>query len=195
MKASFGIVPDEVPKPENPHGLPLPRMLDSSNPDIFTPRSCTVAPLPLTSRLPLTAIENALVPELELELELPELEPEPLELELVLPDFEPELLELEPVAPELELVLLELELVLLDFEPELLELELELVDAPELELAAVVPARVTVADVGEPRVAAPATETRLTPKSLLVPLALTGTTIVLAELSPSAQVNMPLVDA
>src|ERR1019366_6923780 len=116
MKASFGIVPDEVPKPENPHGLPLPRMLDSSNPDIFTPRSCTVAPLPLTSRLPLTAIENALVPELELEL------------------------------------------VLLDFEPELLELELELVDAPELELAAVVPARVTVADVGEPRVAAPATE-------------------------------------
>src|ERR1035441_5062487 len=174
MNASFGIRPDEVPTPGNPHGLPLPRMLDSSNPDIFTPRSCTVAPLPLTSRLPLTAIENALVPELE--------------LELVLLDFEPELLELEPVAPELELVLL-------DFEPELLELELELVDAPELELAAVVPARVTVADVGEPRVAAPATETRLTPKSLLVPLALTGTTIVLAELSPSAQVNMPLVDA
>src|ERR1019366_4660404 len=172
MKASFGIVPDEVPKPENPHGSPLPRMLDSSNPDIFTPRSCTVAPLPLTSRLPLTAIENALVPELE--------------LELVLLDFEPELLELEPVAPELELVLLELE-------PERLELELELVDAPELELAAVVPARVTVADVGEPRVAAPATETRLTPKSLLVPLALTGTTIVLGELSPSAQANVPLV--
>jgi hypothetical protein len=152
-------------------------MLDSSNPDIFTPRSCTVAPLPLTSRLPLTAIENALVPELELE--LPELELEPLELELVLLDFEPELLELEPVAPELELVLL--------------ELELELVDAPELELAAVVLARVTVADVGEPRVAAPETETRLTPKSLLVPLALTGTTIVLGELSPSAQANVPLV--
>src|ERR1019366_4276320 len=179
MKASFGIVPDEVPKPENPHGLPLPRMLDSSNPDIFTPGGSTVAPLPLTSRLPLTAIKTALVPERE--------------LERVLLDFEPELLELEPVAPELELVLLELELVLLDFEPELLELELELVDAPELELAAVVLARVTVADVGEPRVAAPATETRLKPKSLLVPLALSGTTIVLGELSPSAQANMPLV--
>src|ERR1017187_2751491 len=165
MKASFGIVPGEVPKPLPPHGSPRPRMLHSSTPDIVTPRSCTVAPLPLTSRLPLTAIENALVPELELEL------------------------------PELELEPLELELVLLDFEPELLELELELVDAPELELAAVVPARVTGADVGEPRGAAAATETRLTPKSLLVPLALTGTTIVLAELSPSAQVNMPLVDA
>src|ERR1017187_9185890 len=160
MNVSSGIVPEEVPKPLYPHGSPLPRMLDSSNPDIFTPRSCTVAPLPLTSRLPLTAIENALVPELELELELPELEPEPLELEL-----------------------------------ELLDLELELVDAPELELAAVVLARVTVADVGEPRVAAPATETRLKPKSLLVPLALTGTTIVLGELSPSAQANMTLVDA
>ena len=163
MNVSSGIVPEEVPKPLYPHGSPLPRMLDSSNPDITTPRSWTVAPLPLTSRLPLTAIENALVPELELEL------------------------------PELELEPLELELVLLDFEPELLELELELVDAPELELAAVVLARVTVADVGEPRVAAPATETRLKPKSLLVPLALTGTTIVLGELSPSAQANMPLV--
>src|ERR1019366_8077987 len=135
MNVSSGIVPEEVPKPLYPHGSPLPRMLDSSNPDITTPRSWTVAPLPLTSRLPLTGIETALVPELKLE--LPELELEPLELELVVLDFEPELLELEPVAPELELVLLELELVLLDFEPELLELELELVDAPELELAAV----------------------------------------------------------
>src|ERR1019366_9166437 len=156
MNVSSGIVPEEVPKPLYPHGSPLPRMLDSSNPDIFTPRSCTVAALPLTSRLPLTAIENALVPELELE--LPELELEPLELELVL-----------------------------------LDRELEMVDARELELAGVVLARVTVADVGEPRVAAPETETRLTPKSLLVPLALTGTTIVLGELSPSAQANMPLV--
>jgi hypothetical protein len=138
-------------------------MMPDSRLATAAPRSCTVWPLPLTSRLPLTAIENALVPELELEL------------------------------PELELEPLELELVLLDFEPELLELELELVDAPELELAAVVLARVTVADVGEPRVAAPATETRLKPKSLLVPLALTGTTIVLGELSPSAQANMPLV--
>src|ERR1017187_10359283 len=100
MKASFGIVPDEVPKPENPHGLPLPRMLDSSNPGIFTPRSCTGAPLPLTSRVPLTAIETPLWPGWR--------------LELVLLASEPELLELEPVAPELELVLLELELVLLD---------------------------------------------------------------------------------
>ena len=36
-------------------------MLDNSSPDIFTPRSCTVAPLPLTKRLPLTAMENALL--------------------------------------------------------------------------------------------------------------------------------------
>src|ERR1019366_5493415 len=104
-------------------------MMPDSRLATAAPRSCTVWPLPLTSRLPLTAIENALVPELEL----------------------------------------------------------------ELELAAVVLARVTVADVGEPRVAAPATETRLKPKCLLAPLALTGTTIVLGELSPSAQANMPLV--
>src|ERR1035438_7160019 len=55
---------------EDQYVLPAPKMMPDSRPATAAPRSCTVWPLPLTSRLPLTAIENALVPELELELEL-----------------------------------------------------------------------------------------------------------------------------
>ena len=98
------------------------------------------------------------------------------------------LLELLLVAPGLEL-LEPLELVPL----EALLLLVEVL-GPELELAAGVLLRVTVAEVGEPKVAAPATDTRLTLKFLLAPLGLTGTTIVLAVLSPSAHVKVPLVD-
>jgi len=148
---------------------------------------------------------------------------EPLALELLLVAPELELLELVPladlppeelllVAPELELLelvpLADLppeELLLVGSELELLEL-LELVPleellllvevlGPVLELAAGVLLRVTVAEVGEPKLAAPATDTRLTLKFLLAPLGLTGTTIVLAVLSPSAHVKVPLVDA
>jgi hypothetical protein len=126
--------------------------------------------------LPLTAIVN--LPALE-----PLLEPEPPEL---LEDLPPE--ELLLVAPGLEL-LEPLELVPL----EALLLLVEVL-GPELELAAGVLLRVTVAEVGEPKVAAPATDTRLTLKFLLAPLGLTGTTIVLAVLSPSAHVKVPLVD-
>jgi hypothetical protein len=98
---------------------------------------------------------------------------------------EPLALELLLVAPELEL----LELVpLADLPPE----ELLLV-APELELLELVPLSVTVAEAGDPRLAAPATATRLTANCLLAPAALTGTAIVREEVSPSAQLSVPLV--
>ena len=127
------------------------------------------------------------------------LEPPELLLELLLVAPELEMLELVPLEdlPPEELLLVAPGLELL--EPlELVPLEalLLLVEVlgPELELAAGVLLRVTVAEVGEPKVAAPATDTRLTLKFLLAPLGLTGTTIVLAVLSPSAHVKVPLVD-
>lgn len=153
---------------------------------------------PLLELEPLELLEDLPLEELLL-LDEPLLEDLPLE-ELLLVAPELELLELVPLTDlppeELLLVVPELELLeLLELVP--LEELLLLVEVlgPVLELAAGVLLRVTVAEVGEPKLAAPATDTRLTLKFLLAPLGLTGTTIVLAVLSPSAHVKVPLVDA
>ena len=72
--------------------------------------------------------------------------------------------------------------------PELLELELEL----ELELTL---ATATVAELGEPKSAAPGTDVKATLKFLPAALGLTGTVIVCAEASPSLHLSEPLVRA
>ena len=112
---------------------------------------------------------------------------------------------LEP--PELELLeleLLELELLLvappellelLDLEPpELLELE------PPEELLVVAPPKLlellelitTVAEVGDPKSAAPPIETSVTENCLPTPAAVIGTEIIWGEVSPSLHVSVPL---
>jgi len=120
---------------------------------------------------------------------------EPPELELL------ELLELEL----LELLELELLLVappelleLLDLEPpELLELEppeeLLLVAPPELlELLELLELITTVAEVGDPKSAAPPIETSVTENCLPTPAAVIGTEIIWGEVSPSLHVSVPL---
>jgi hypothetical protein len=76
--------------------------------------------------------------------------------------------------------------------PELLEELLEL--PPELPALAVLdPLMAIVAELGLPNPAAPATEVNTTLKLLPAAAALTGTEIVFAEVSPLAQVRVPLV--
>ena len=78
-------------------------------------------------------------------------------------------------------------------EMELPELELELLEL-ELELPVVAALTVTEAVVGSPKLAAPATEVSEMLK--LLPWAMlpnTGTSIVLGDVSPSLQINQPLV--
>ena len=109
---------------------------------------------------------------------------EPPELELL------ELLELEL----LELLELELLLVappelleLLDLEPpELLELE------PPEELLELLELITTVAEVGDPKSAAPPIETSVTENCLPTPAAVIGTEIIWGEVSPSLHVSVPL---
>jgi hypothetical protein len=62
-----------------------------------------------------------------------------------------------------------------------------------LELAAAEPLIATVAELGLPKPAAPATEVNCTLKLLPAAAAFTGTEIVLAELSPLAQLRVPVV--
>ena len=75
---------------------------------------------------------------------------------------------------------------LCDEPPELLLEEL-------LAAAVLVPLMATVAELGLPKPAAPVTEVNCTLKLLPAAAAFTGTEIVLAEVSPSAQVKVPLV--
>jgi hypothetical protein len=86
-----------------------------------------------------------------------------------------------------ELVQAELAELLTLFEapPELLE---ELLELPVLEAL-----MATVAELGLPKPAAPAMEVNTTLKLLPAAAALTGTEIDFAEVSPSAQVTVPLV--
>jgi hypothetical protein len=74
--------------------------------------------------------------------------------------------------------------------PELLEELLEVL--PELAVAE--PLMATVAELGLPKPAAPATEVKTTLKLLPAAAAFTGTEIVFADVSPSAQLTVPLVD-
>jgi hypothetical protein len=74
--------------------------------------------------------------------------------------------------------------------PELLEKLLELPpEVPVLEVLIAI-----VAELGEPKPAAPATEVNATLKLLPAAVALTGTEIVFADVSPSAQLTVPLVE-
>jgi len=90
-----------------------------------------------------------------------------------------------------ELVQAELAELLALFEepPELLEELLELA----LELPVLEALMATVAALGLPKPAAPATEVNTTLKLLPAAAALTGTEIDFAEVSPSAQATVPLV--
>ncbi len=74
--------------------------------------------------------------------------------------------------------------------PELLEELLEVLPEPPV----AEPLMATVAELGLPKPAAPATEVKITLKLLPAAAALTGTEIVFAEVSPSAQLTVPLVD-
>jgi hypothetical protein len=76
---------------------------------------------------------------------------------------------------------------------ELLELALEL--PPELPVLPVLEALMAiVAELGVPKPATPATKVKATLKLLPAAAALTGTEIVFAEVSPSAQLTVPLVE-
>jgi hypothetical protein len=91
---------------------------------------------------------------------------------------------------ELELELLEL-LGLAPLELELLELDPLLeVDPPAEEFA---PLIATVAEVGDPKLASPATAVSAMLNLLPPPFVVMGTAIVLAEASPSFHDSMPLV--
>jgi hypothetical protein len=80
-------------------------------------------------------------------------------------------------------------LALFEEPPELLEELLEVL----VELAVVEALIATVAALGDPKPAAPATEVNTTLKLLPAAAALTGTEIVFDEVSPSPQVTVPLV--
>lgn len=83
-------------------------------------------------------------------------------------------------------------LTLFEEPPGLLEELLEL--PPELPELTVLDALMsTVAELGLPKPAAPVTAVNCTLKLLPAAAAFTGTDIVFAELSPSAQVTVPLV--
>ncbi|MGC2461176.1 MAG: hypothetical protein WA446_09440 [Steroidobacteraceae bacterium] len=100
-----------------------------------------------------------------------------------------ELLMLRGELPEL----LEEPLTLCEEPPELLEELLELL--PELPVLPVLEARMAiVAELGVPKPATPATKVNARPKLLPAAVALTGTEIVFAEVSPSAQLTVPLVE-
>jgi len=88
--------------------------------------------------------------------------------------------------PPLELELPELELLVLP------PLELELLEL-ELLVAALAVLIATVADVGDPKRAVPSIEVRVTKKFLPRPAAVTGTEIILADVSPSLHVTEPLL--
>jgi hypothetical protein len=66
---------------------------------------------------------------------------------------------------------------------------LEEAELPVLEVLTAI-----VAEVGAPKTAAPVTEVNARPKLLPAAVALTATDIVFAELSPSAQLTVPLVE-
>lgn len=184
MASKFGATP--------PHGsLGLqPCTAVNSSPEMFTPRSCTVLPLPSTSLLPLLFTDSELVvdePELLLdELELP---PEELLLE--------ELDELD-LPPEELLELLEE----LDLPPEelLLELELELeleLDPPEElpDVALSAPTMLTLAALVCPRLPRPPLDSAT--EKFFVPLncgeVLTGIVKLLPAVSPALQLSAPEV--
>jgi len=77
--------------------------------------------------------------------------------------------------------------------PELLEELLEL--PPELPVLPVLEALMAiVAELGVPKPATPATKVKARLKLLPAAVALTGTEIVFAEVSPSAQLTVPLVE-
>jgi len=107
-------------------------------------------------------------------------QPEPVGLVPVVFAELPELLE---ELPELALELLELAL---ELPPEL---------PPELPVLPVLEALMAiVAELGVPKPATPATKVKATLKLLPAAAALTGTEIVFAEVSPSAQLTVPLVE-
>ena|ERR1700722_8285586 len=77
--------------------------------------------------------------------------------------------------------------------PELLEELLAVLLEVLPEPAVADPLMATVAELGLPKPAAPATEVKTTLKLLPAAAAFTGTEIVFAEVSPSAQLTVPLV--
>jgi len=84
-------------------------------------------------------------------------------------------------------------LTLCEGRPELLEELLEL--PPELPVLPVLEALMAiVAELGVPKPATPATKVNARLKLLPAAVALTGTEIVFAEVSPSAQLTVPLVE-
>jgi hypothetical protein len=125
-----------------------------------------------------------------------ELVPEPLLEELLLALFAPEeLLELDELPPEELLLALFApeELLELDELPpeELEELELELVEVEPATMAA--SATATVADVGDPKLAAPTTVVSDTVNVLPSAPTPTGTLMVRGDISPLPHDNAPLL--
>jgi hypothetical protein len=72
--------------------------------------------------------------------------------------------------------------------------ELEQVGPAEIELPILEAFMAIVAELGAPKAAAPATEVNARLKLLPAAVALTGTEIVFAEVSPLAQVTVPLME-